>query len=558
MLYTLLVGKPPFETNGVKGTLTRVVMDDYEIPSHLSDNAKDLIDKLLKKNPKDRIHLSDIDKHPFIEKNRLRNERNGASKIQFTNGMMDSGLGRTLSSCGHQPKIRSQSEERKSVKKIPMISVRSEPLSNSVVKMISNHSAKYNCRPKEDSLSIPLPRDRAFSQSEQYSNYNAYNSKKPKIVEKPKKENVENRSAERTQKNTKLSVSPLNSNRLQPTRHTTKNVILTILNNGEVCLEFLKRRNSTKQISEVCRISGDGQRIILYKPTTTVEIGSQPLPLPSGGADNMYSYENLPSYHHQKYMYASRFVKLVQAKTPKLTLYTQSSKCLFMENGPDPDCEVSFYNNKGIKVIRVNGVVKIIDDNATFTQDKLPSYLEKYYEDYSKCYKYCSLLESTLTSLETVTECSYFPAIIGRRPNTALNDSPFQGKENVSHMTNGSPIMPSFGDMYSVISTITSRSRKINSMHNSNKVPELTKIDSVEELPSGDIRIKYIDKSVITIRNPQSCNSCDITYETKYGTVTQYNKYHQQTLEKSDLKTKLRQLPMVLEHYVDKTPKGIR
>lgn len=101
----------------------------------------------------------------------------------------------------------------------------------------------------------------------------------------------------------------------------------------------------------MCRISGDGQRIILYKPTTTVEIGSQPLPLPSGGADNMYSYENLPSYHHQKYMYASRFVKLVQAKTPKLTLYTQSSKCLFMENGPDPDCEVSFYNNKGIKVM---------------------------------------------------------------------------------------------------------------------------------------------------------------------------------------------------------------
>lgn len=47
-------------------------------------------------------------------------------------------------------------------------------------------------------------------------------------------------------------------------------------------------------------------------------------------------------------MYAFRFVKLVQAKTSKLTLYTQRAKCVFMENGPQPDCEVHFYN--GVKV----------------------------------------------------------------------------------------------------------------------------------------------------------------------------------------------------------------
>lgn len=76
MLYTLLVGKPPFDTDAVKSTLTRVVMANYVMPSHLSDNAKDLIDKLLKKNPKDRIQLRDIPKHAFItniEKNKLYN-----------------------------------------------------------------------------------------------------------------------------------------------------------------------------------------------------------------------------------------------------------------------------------------------------------------------------------------------------------------------------------------------------------------------------------------------------------------------------------------------------
>lgn len=79
MLYTLLVGKPPFDTDAVKSTLTRVVMADYVVPSHLSDSAKDLIDRLLKKNPKDRIRLRDITKHAFItsiEKNRLYNVSN--------------------------------------------------------------------------------------------------------------------------------------------------------------------------------------------------------------------------------------------------------------------------------------------------------------------------------------------------------------------------------------------------------------------------------------------------------------------------------------------------
>lgn len=79
MLYTLLVGKPPFETDAIKSTLTRVVMADYEMPLHLSDNARDLISKLLKKNPKDRIRLRDIHKHPFItsvEKSRLHNVNN--------------------------------------------------------------------------------------------------------------------------------------------------------------------------------------------------------------------------------------------------------------------------------------------------------------------------------------------------------------------------------------------------------------------------------------------------------------------------------------------------
>lgn len=68
LLYTLLVGSPPFDTNGVKSTLTRVVMATYSLPGHLSPEAKDLINALLQKNPKDRISLDQILDHPFIKR----------------------------------------------------------------------------------------------------------------------------------------------------------------------------------------------------------------------------------------------------------------------------------------------------------------------------------------------------------------------------------------------------------------------------------------------------------------------------------------------------------
>lgn len=67
MLYTVLVGRPPFDTDdGIKSTLTLVVMSEIDIPLHLSPEVRDLMSSLLKKNPKDRIKLSKILEHPFM------------------------------------------------------------------------------------------------------------------------------------------------------------------------------------------------------------------------------------------------------------------------------------------------------------------------------------------------------------------------------------------------------------------------------------------------------------------------------------------------------------
>ena len=98
MLYTLLVGRPPFDTDGVKSTLTRVVISNYTVPSYLSIEAKDLIDKLLQKNPNERMKLEDVLSHPFMTKNT-------SPFGKYNNGTMDSGITSglmTISSAGSQ------------------------------------------------------------------------------------------------------------------------------------------------------------------------------------------------------------------------------------------------------------------------------------------------------------------------------------------------------------------------------------------------------------------------------------------------------------------------
>ncbi|XP_073428158.1 serine/threonine-protein kinase PLK4 isoform X2 [Dendrobates tinctorius] len=66
MLYTFLVGRPPFDTDTVKNTLNKIVLADYEMPNFVSREAKELIFQLLRKNPADRLSLSSVLDHPFM------------------------------------------------------------------------------------------------------------------------------------------------------------------------------------------------------------------------------------------------------------------------------------------------------------------------------------------------------------------------------------------------------------------------------------------------------------------------------------------------------------
>jgi len=69
IIYTLLIGKPPFETTEIKLTYKRIKENNYSFPDNatISDNAKDIIKKILITQPEQRLTLDEILLHPFID-----------------------------------------------------------------------------------------------------------------------------------------------------------------------------------------------------------------------------------------------------------------------------------------------------------------------------------------------------------------------------------------------------------------------------------------------------------------------------------------------------------
>jgi len=58
--YTLLVGKPPYESKDVKSTYQRILTNKYHFPSHvpMSEDSRDLISRMLQTQPDKRYVLN--------------------------------------------------------------------------------------------------------------------------------------------------------------------------------------------------------------------------------------------------------------------------------------------------------------------------------------------------------------------------------------------------------------------------------------------------------------------------------------------------------------------
>jgi len=68
IIYTLLIGKPPFETSDVKTTYKKIKMNAYSFPEHIpiSDAARDIITSILQLDPSKRPNLDQLSDSKFL------------------------------------------------------------------------------------------------------------------------------------------------------------------------------------------------------------------------------------------------------------------------------------------------------------------------------------------------------------------------------------------------------------------------------------------------------------------------------------------------------------
>ena len=67
ILYAMVCGFLPFEDEDNESIYRKIILGKFDIPDKLSNSCKDLICKILEGNPKKRIKIDEIKKHPFLK-----------------------------------------------------------------------------------------------------------------------------------------------------------------------------------------------------------------------------------------------------------------------------------------------------------------------------------------------------------------------------------------------------------------------------------------------------------------------------------------------------------
>uniref|UniRef100_A0A671RYK9 Serine/threonine-protein kinase PLK4 n=1 Tax=Sinocyclocheilus anshuiensis TaxID=1608454 RepID=A0A671RYK9_9TELE len=621
MFYAFLTGRPPFDTDTVKHTLNKVVLGEYQMPTHISAEAQDLIQQLLQKNPALRPSLSAVLDHPFMTQTGPTVSKDSGSS---DGGSIDSGIA-TISTASNATNSSSSSRLQRKTRQVI-----GQPLPNRMapIPSHSHHSTSSSFKSGQDwqphlqdDLSrmgigrVPMGADsgrphsrylrrahssdrsgagfsntpqkaelerchseemlpgsgRLFPSTSSYRNmphgYSEHRRLPSPPVKQPRPADLSSHSSSgsfpsgrgpvRTQTscsdklsglhsqqqpnlfphnnpgpcredgfgsghvsesqgysdtpflgqplskgkaNTekekvcpKKSFPPLCAARLKPIRQKTKNAVVSILDSGEVCMELLKGQGAQERVKEVLRISCDGSMVTVYQPNEGKGFPVLDHP-PSPPEDILIcSYEDLPEKYWKKYQYATKFVQLVKSKTPKVTLYTKFAKCMLMENTPNADLEVCFYD--GAKTHKTSEQVRVVEKNGKSYTVKgdvglsgLSPECRLYMELSEEGHRMCLSLEAAITAEEqrSAKNTPFFPITIG---SVAKGSSPQSGKDERTVNTG------------KVLKSIF--------------VPN---IGWASQLTTGEVCVQFNDGSQLMVQVGVSC----ITFTSPDGHITRY------------------------------------
>ncbi|XP_012940438.1 serine/threonine-protein kinase PLK4 isoform X2 [Aplysia californica] len=394
--------------------------------------------------------------------------------------------------------------------------------------------------------------------------------------------------------------SPLNTERLRPIRQRTKNVVVHILEDGSVCVEFLKRKGQEDKVMEVLSISHDGSQVRVFQPEDGkgVVVVEQPPPQPD--RCKMFDFSCLPQKYVKKYLYAARFVSLIQSKTPKVTMYTQRAKCMLMENQPCPDFMAEFYDGakfssgaKGVKIIEKDGTSLTLE--SAEVNQRLSGETRDILQYVQQCRQQCVQLEQVISSVQSASSRAdqLFPVIVGRRPDRSCLErtGSSSGSSSRGHGVNDtqlSTIRPkvqmstfdgtltstaadqtldntllttaSTSSSSSSSSSASSSSGKKNaspsSRHASSTQPRssyvvqqmfVPDIGWASQTAAGEVWVRFQDGTQLGVKS----TATTVTYVNASGKV---HKFHQSDYLPDVVKSKLSKLPLVLETLRTKSP----
>ncbi|RXG57025.1 Serine/threonine-protein kinase PLK4 [Armadillidium vulgare] len=261
-----------------------------------------------------------------------------------------------------------------------------------------------------------------------------------------RKQNSDNRSANCTKKKTLQAICPpLSLTRLKDFKFQSDIVVFTIIDGKEISAEFLdKKKKKVKCIDTLCRISKDGNKIIIYHPKPGTPLLDKPLTINNDDAYHVYNYDNLPDTYWKKYAYVGRFVNLVKKNTVKISYSSEKAKCYLMENSPDADFKAVFTSGETLlfsdkKLLIGKGVTYDLG-SKDFQRDKLfQSRYQHLYEHALKIRDAVLKVEQSLTEIETLTGVSFFP-ITKKHPGSSLPSERQKHQHSENDKENISPI----------------------------------------------------------------------------------------------------------------------
>ncbi|KAG7459035.1 hypothetical protein MATL_G00226910 [Megalops atlanticus] len=677
MFYAFLMGRPPFDTDTVKSTLSKVVLGEYEMPVHVSLEAQDLISQLLRKNPAERPSLPALLDHPFMTRRgpgrdvgcglaevsmdsgiatisttsssrllrksqhvigpalpsrpvpmpfetrrtnnsnpkageqwlqarggqlsqraeecrpRSRYLRRANSSVGSSMGLSQDGVQPVLESCHSvealqdsgrpafplPPRHRNTPQGLSECCTSPPVRITADSecsfstrSSQQSSQQIAESEGLPHCFSKEGPFQKPTDssthsgsfhgdpwgdkprgrvRDAPFDCTHSASQTTSRASREHAVegsdfqlacVERclPAPRDKPNADPE---KPTKHALPLLCAARLKPIRQKTKNAVVSILETGEVCMELLKGHGSQERVKEVLRISGDGSMVTIYEPNKGMGFPVQHSPPIPPEDIFIYSHEDLPEKYWKKYQYATRFVLLVKSKTPKVTLYTKYAKCVLMENSPNADLEVCFYD--GAKTHKSAELVRVVERTGKSYTVKgeaglsgLSPESKTYMELTDEAHRMCLALEAAITAEEQRSSAStpFFPITVGRRPSSSSSQhvlgskvpaTPDAAQLGLTSPTQPPLITPSMiscdGSALTSASLVKGLS-PVSSRKDTTGTGKVLKsvfvpnIGWASQLTSGEVWVQFNDGSQLTVQ----AGVASITYTSPEGWTTRY------------------------------------